>query len=853
MSFKLTYILFAILAVMLGFLVLALVVGPAPPAGVWLFPSLHREKTTADTSDVERVEITRGEDHVIFEHDADGKTWKMTHPRQLRVDQTLVNELVNEVLNATASEKRLVTNNPAELGLTNPQCTVLIRKDNKDYRVSLGDKSAGNLDAVRYVLSSEREEPLAVRASALDLPFRSVNSFRSHALLAETPDKISYLKIQKGNNEPIVLVRKGQERGEAHWVIQEPARYRGDAEPGSEAPQPGAKPVLGVRNILDLVTALRVKDDNDFVQDNAPDKDLVEKYKLDAGDAALLRIETRASAEDKEGPTLLVGSTAPPPPPKDIKPANPEKRYYARLLNVAGEGDRNVFLIADSAPLRPEFTLDTITQVALAPGELRDRQLLRRDLQHPDALDVKNDSGSYRLRNFPPPAMGQPGMPAPSDWRLYRGDFPGKAERTDLHAVDALIRELSSARIEVFLGDKDQKPTLNGPVVKLWTSGFVHAAKAGEDSRSAVPAAEPKVDKPDNPDLELAFEKPGVDSPVVTVRRKTTDGETWVKVPVALYREVSKGALAYFDRNLPSFADKVQPGSHWTAVSKLEIQRSGTDYELVRDNSGGLSAWKFTKPAEFKDHKADTNGVDLVLTTLNNLQAVTLVSEQASEADLDTKYGLKNPRLRFTVTVAKGDKTETRQYLFDDSKEKDTVYAKLGDSPLVVTVDKGVLTTLDRELLDPVLWTIKTEDVAGMKLTGWSKRYDGQPGVLELERQGPEKWTLKTMQQFELDPAKVEALLTSALLRFDVLRYLTKNDPKPGDKLFDVNNNALEITILLKDGKGPYTVIVNREGDKGPLLGKSNQAPSVFQLPDREEKVLQPILEGGRGYFGKPK
>src|SRR5262249_23534432 len=151
--------------------------------------------------------------------------------------------------------------------------------------------------------------------------------------------------------------------------------------------------LTGVRELLRDVTDLKVENQNDFLADNASEKDLADKYGLDAKNPATLKIVVVSSKKTASGDkttaseTLLVGKKVPEDKPerkdekKDLKKEEEKKPdekkpefYYARLASE------------NSVVKVPGKSVDALVAAAGDPDALRDRDLAHFDRDKVDAI-----------------------------------------------------------------------------------------------------------------------------------------------------------------------------------------------------------------------------------------------------------------------------------------------------------------------------------------------------------------------------------------------------------------------------------------------------------------------------------
>src|SRR3954462_7212137 len=205
MNFKTTYILFAILGLVLVVFACALWMGPTTAGeSKWVLPSTHDAANPVDAKDIDTVVIERSQpkaEKLVFVKDGD--RWKMTEPHSFRVDRYLVDQVVRQVLDAQREEKGDLTSDLKQWGLDEPATTVTLKKDDeKEWKVNFGTESRGGSSAVVYVTSSERpKEPMAVRRSGLETVFKDVNDFRAKDLLAESGFDIEAVDVKNAKTE----------------------------------------------------------------------------------------------------------------------------------------------------------------------------------------------------------------------------------------------------------------------------------------------------------------------------------------------------------------------------------------------------------------------------------------------------------------------------------------------------------------------------------------------------------------------------------------------------------------------------------------------------------------------------
>lgn len=859
MNLKTVYILFGGLIVIL--LVFGLLEWLAPKSSTdsdWVLPAVHRKGQEVKSSEIDRVEVVRydvGEDEkkkIVFVR-KDG-TWRMEEPYALRVQTFLVDNLVSQVLNARR-DRTEVTGNLTEAGLKPPHLEVTLSKGDESWTLKTSKKSSDNPSATVNVVSSlNPNEPVVVRASDLDALFKkSYQDYRERTLVSASPFSATAVSLGDAKGKELAL----EKSSEGSWRFKNPAYgpadYEGEsATPpaGFGAPPPPAKGSPGVKDLIQAVTDLRVEGDNDFVAEGVSDADLAAKYGL--GDKPeTLRIEIKASklgAEDKKTETsdvLLIGKKVTgkdserkepgkedakkddkPDAKKDEKKEDKTEYYYVRMAS-------------EQAVVRvPAAKLVKVFELFSAPDKLRDRSLVQADggrSDRIDAIDIKNSSGLIKLRKS--------GDALAATWKMYR---EGTAHPTEAAVVRDLIDALTKKKGVVdFPTDKEETLEFDKPaaVVSLWFEGVQKEEKKDGDKKEEKKDTEPKL-KSDKPTVTLTFGKRDRDKKLVYVRREAGEDRTIVRVEESLLDKVTAGPLAFLERKVPTFSADFNHAEH---VSKLTLARGPETFEITKEKVGDKNVWKFTAPETLKGRSANERTVVDILSTLATLRPDRLVTEKATDAELDTLYGLKAPAAKATVTVTKDGKSEDWVYLLGKTTDGDkNIFAKQGQRDLVFVVPKAAVEPiLTGDLRDLTVLTFDVSKVKSLRLSGW-KEVAGVVTTLELEHKGDKKWEAKAPMGFVADDAVVDAFVQS-LSHLRATRFVT---PKAGTRTaLDVAEGALRIEIVVEGQEKPLELTVGAEDpdQKGFVFARTSSQGDVFLLP----KTLFDKARERIAYFAK--
>jgi hypothetical protein len=809
MNFKTTYLLFGILFLVLGtFLITQLFGTRTADKQLYVLPSLHDVTDPVVAKDIDRVEIarTRPKEETLMFYRGDQNHWRLKQPATHAADME-VDRIITQIMGAKRDEQADIVPDLAKFGLDNPAETVtLYRKgSDREWKINLGNSSSGEDKGVVYVTSSDSpKEPAAVRRGDLDALFKNVNEFRSKVLLAESAfDPIEQIKIQEPKHEAVALEKTTGNK----WRFQKPAF--GEADYEGEPPPPGVaagpQKITGVRELLQAVADLRVESDADFADNDAGDADLSSKG-LESEKQAEIRIELKkqpiASGDEKPEPVvdaLLIGK----------KVDDKSDKVYARL-----ESERNVVKI-------PAKKVDGLRAVVEHPGALRNRDLVDAEISHIDALNIKlGEQETVKLRKTGTPAA----------WKVY----DGKRKDAESATVSTLLTLLTNKRqVKDFpeAGKTDAELGLDKPatVVSLWVDGLKKEKK--EESADEKPKeekagtnekkdeiAEPAL-KDEKPTVKLVFGKK--DKDIVYVRREAGAETMRLAVPASLLEKVAEPKLAYLERKLPSFG----PASE---VNKLTLIRGSETEEIDRLKDDKSTSWKIVQPKGRAGRTADTSKVERMVSALSNLQAEKLVAEKASDQEL-TRFGLKSPPVKVTVTLAKPDKkTEDFVFLFgNETEDKANVYAKQGNHDLVFLVRKNLLDDFTGDVQEQTVLHFDVNKLKAVKLTGWQDVV-GSPVTLDLERKASQIWIVKGPSDFKLDPAKLESFV-AGLTDLKAQRFIGKG-LKPEYKL-DVKQGGFEISLTMDGEKEPTTLIVGAATGESVYAQSNKLQDEVFTLP----------------------
>lgn len=775
MNFKTTYLLFGLLAVMLGVLALVLYLGPTPPPGAEnVFPSMHAKDGRIDSKDIDKVVIERkspDDTDLVFER-IDENSWKLTSPRSMPADASNVRNLIDAIIGARFDEE----NRPSSLragGLDNPQRIITLSGKDREWKLTLGAVTPGSESALVYVLSSDRPKmPLGVSKTTLDAALENLPYFRARSLFGTDSREFRSVRLALGKKPPVELKRSGDK-----WSLVQPPYGDADAS-----------------NLLSQLTGLtidyRSDKENDFVKDAVSD---LTPYHLNPAKADVLSVTVVRGEGDKAVTTKAVLGVA--------KKVDKEEKYYAALDEGAAKDVVKV----------PAAAVDALVKVMDDPNSVRNKNLLALEsFKQPDAIDVDNSYGKLEFRK---PDAAKP-------WQLYRG---GAANNVDEGEVRKLIDELNRKDVISSFPDPKRKKELGlekpEVVVKVWAESL----QTPDPKKNDKPAFKKDV----KPAAELRFGNRERDS--VAVERVWGSDSTVALVPASLLDQLRKGPLAYVDRTIPPF----NPGAAEEDVTKVELSRPGETVEITRDNS--TAPWKLVKPDALKGREANADAMRELLGELNRLSAKEIVAEKADAKDLAGTYDLAKPAYRVVITVTKDKKPTTHEFVFGKEVAGKGVYVKLGSKDAIYLVGPEVLAALRRELRDTTVFHFDLDKVTGMTVRGW-KTVVGAVTTLTFA-QADGKWTVTMPPGYNLDAGKVTDLLQS-LSRVQAERFVPAGKGLKLDEgalqleITLADKKVLELTVGGEEGASAYATSNQLKGDVF-LIPKSiveavRKAPAYF-------------------------
>lgn len=768
------------------------------------------------------IERNHGEgkkpEKLVFQRVASGKShkWMLVEPVKVRTDDTAVNTLIRSLISLEKQKARDIGRDMAALGLEKPDTTVTLTRDDKQYVLSLGTTGPGAKDPVYFASSSDWSgKPFLMPKSKIEKVFDDLSQFRNKTLISSSFGIVG-LKLA-GTARSAMELNKEQE-----WTFKEPTIGAADTAVTDEYSR--------------QLSAIKVERNEDYLVDGADAAKLAQfglsddkpayaltltQSPIDQKDKPLVEVLLVGNADDSaiknaaqvRGAALVVESLASPTgslaayvvrEKQKVEPAY----YYARLA-----GDQTVVRIAARH-------LPLLQKKA---DELRSKLLAKIDNSKVDAVQYASQGEALRIY--------RPDLQAAASWDLY-AENRGKVKcqpQTIQSMLDAMTRiEVRDAK--AFLDDDAKiKAWFDGTIIDLgldkpaatiqvWQDGILRDTNGKPEG-----TAEPKMreDLKTKPTLKLSIgrkddqrkvtyvrrEQPGLKPVILAVPDPFISGNAPLgatqtgAVPPDGRQSFSISGMA--GMGYLQFRDRTLPGYRPDQISTLEVKRQGLNYLLEHVTTTGErgtieDSWKLKQPVE---GASNPSVADYIVTNLIGTNTEKLITDRASDKELDETYGLvKSPLLQVVVKtradtkpsdpnakdIAKPHPGGTFTYtigkkLPDNSKYPNhyaaRVEVKLADgttpdsNQFVLAAPASFLQSLDIELRDCVVIPEDKGKPASLQLTWHGEDKDKKPVVTSLKLSlGEKQWEVNALTENGVDAkaklAKLDQVKVNSLLRY---------------------------------------------------------------------------------------
>src|SRR6202171_2387079 len=273
---------------------------------------------------------------------------------------------------------------------------------------------------------------------------------------------------------------------------------------------------------------------------------------------------------------------------------------------------------------------------------------------------------------------------------------------------------------------------------------------------------------------------------------------------------------------------------------KLSVTRdNGQTVELELNGE----KWKMTKPSPYP---ADDIQVRQALSTIINAKAADFVADAPASV---TQYGLEKPHLVATVVLKNGEQQSLLFGFKQNEPSKSGIFVRRGERAPVYAVPGYVMSALDKSWLDYRDRSVFSFDPAAVE----SVKVKNSNGDFTLKRGPSGKWeVIVAGKTSDGDVAVVERLLSQ-------LRNLKGSsivaDPMPSAQPFGLENPALEITLVGKDGKDLGTIKLSKMSvtpTQPPLPGERPGPRDEYYATSSASKAVYALSEFSFTQLNKP-
>jgi hypothetical protein len=331
-----------------------------------------------------------------------------------------------------------------------------------------------------------------------------------------------------------------------------------------------------------------------------------------------------------------------------------------------------------------------------------------------------------------------------------------------------------------------------------------------------------------NPRIEIDFKAAGdKDSRKLLVGEKTPTGGGLYAKRNGEKRVFSIGAFQdnTFNRTTFDLRDKVLLKFDREKVDAIGVAAGGKTLDIAKEGGD----WKITKPVQ---SKADFGSVEGLIGKLQTAQMKSLVGENPSADDLK-KYGLDKPDA--TVNLVAGS-AKTTLLVGAKAPDGNTVYARDGSKPAVVTIESSLLDDLKKGADDyrrKDLFEFRPFNATHIELTR-----NGQTVVLDRQKgsgeNAPDKWHRASPNPGDVDKDKMDSLL-SKLSNMRAASFVDSaakaGTDKPAlvvDVKFDEGKKEEKVTF----GQSGTDVFAVRPGEPGAAKADSTDFNEVTKSVD---------------------
>ena len=270
---------------------------------------------------------------------------------------------------------------------------------------------------------------------------------------------------------------------------------------------------------------------------------------------------------------------------------------------------------------------------------------------------------------------------------------------------------------------------------------------------------------------------------------------------------------------------------------------------VTRDNGQTVEVdlhgdkWKMVKPAQYP---ADDIQVRQALSTIVNAKASDFVADAPASV---TQYGLEKPHLTATVVLKNGEQQSLLFGFKQNEPGKSGYYVRRGERAPVYAVPGYLMSTLDKSWLDYRDRTVFNFEPSAVE----SVKVKNSNGEFTLKRGPSGKWDVIVAGKTSAGDIPVVERMLSQLRNLKGSSIVA--DPMPSAQPFGLENPALEITLIGKDGKQLGTIKLSKMSTpqtEPPLPGEPQGPRDEYYATSSASKAVFALSEFSFTQLNKP-
>ncbi len=233
--------------------------------------------------------------------------------------------------------------------------------------------------------------------------------------------------------------------------------------------------------------------------------------------------------------------------------------------------------------------------------------------------------------------------------------------------------------------------------------------------------------------------------------------------------------------------------------------------------------WKMVKPVEAL---ADTENVERMLTEFVAAERDNTITENTSQ---DEEFGLDPPEL---IVTAKGQDAEAQMQLSlgQQTPVATGYYARVGETPQVITVSNAVKTALEKSVYDLRDKTVLDFDPQQVKKAIFSmkKSETGELQTIELE-QSAGAWKITSPKEDNADNTKMGSIL-SKVKSSKIKAFISENAAELAQYGLDQPTTTLSL-LVGADSSRKTLLLGQTNAEQDGVYAKHAGAANVFLVP----------------------